>query len=277
MLRSIEDLENYAMQANDGEIGHVRDLFFDDATWAVRYLVVETGSWLAGRKVLISPAALGHSNWGKRILPVQMTREQVSSNPVTYAEEPVARQCKPGFIGYEGYPYQSAGPGSWGMDADAHRTRSASGDFVAMPQGVHHERKKEHRRPTAGSERRSDAHLRSCKAMRSYDIRASDGQLGQVRGILVEEGSWMVRYLVVNTSSWWLGHQVLIAPTWIRAVNWIDGSIRVDLNLKQVHESPPYDSGKALNRQRESGLFEHYGRKTYWAESRTPAPAFAVS
>lgn len=275
MLRSIKDLENYSVKASDGEIGRTRDLFVDDATWAIRYLVVQTGDWLASRKLLVSPMAVGHSMRGQKVLAVAMTREQVCNGPVFYAEKPVARQCKPDFIGFPGYPYQSAGPGSWGIDTGPGAATTASGDFVAAPECVHHERTQDPRRATAGMERRGDAHLRSCKAMCDFEIRANDGPIGKVRGVLVEEESWMVRYFIVNTGPWWMGHQVLIAPSWIGDVNWLDRAIRVDLARQQVQASPPYETDEALNRQRESGLFEHYGRKKYWTESRRSAPALA--
>jgi hypothetical protein len=151
----------------------------------------------------------------------------------------------------------------------------ARGGFVAVPQGVHHDIGQEQLRGRAGQPRRSDAHLRSCRGIRNYGISASDGNIGNVQGMLVEEETWVVRYFIVNTSNWWLGHQVLIAPSWIREVNWLDASIDVDLTRQQVQESPPYDADAALNRHRESGLFKHYGRKIYWTEPRRSAAALA--
>ena len=79
MLRTMKDLEGYAIRATDGTIGHVRDFYFDDDTWVVRYLVVETGAWLSSRKVLISPIAIGQPNWTERELPVSITIEQVKN------------------------------------------------------------------------------------------------------------------------------------------------------------------------------------------------------
>jgi len=83
MLRSMKDLEGYAIRATDGAIGHVTDFYFDDEAWVVRYLVVETGSWLSSRKVLISPIAIGQPNWTDKVLPVAITREQVKNSPTT--------------------------------------------------------------------------------------------------------------------------------------------------------------------------------------------------
>ena len=91
MLRSMKDLENYAIRATDGNIGHVKDFYFDDEAWVVRYLVVETGTWLSSRKVLISPIAIGQLNWADKIPPVSITREQVKNSPDIDTDKSVSR------------------------------------------------------------------------------------------------------------------------------------------------------------------------------------------
>jgi hypothetical protein len=274
MLRSIHDLENYAIQATDGEIGHVRNFLFDDALWVIRYLVVETGSWFSSRKVLISPIAIGRPNWEKKLLPVAITREQVKSSPDIDTEKPVSRQHEIGLLGHYGYPYYWAGPGLWGNDSSPSLSMNGIGGFVAIPQNARQEQEEEDLRAEAEQGRRNDPHLRSCKAIQNYGIRASDGDIGHLQGLLVEEETWAVRYLIVNTSNWWLGHQVLIAPPWIRDVNWFDSTISVDLTRKQVREAPTYDSTEALNRQQEMQLFEHYGRNAYWIKEKSATATF---
>ena len=115
MLRNVKDLEGCAIRATDGTIGHVTDLYFDDLTWAVRYLVVETGHWLASRKVLISPIAVGQPDWESRVLPVSITRSQVQLSPDIDTDKPVSRQHEMLYLGYYGYPYYWAGDGLWGQ------------------------------------------------------------------------------------------------------------------------------------------------------------------
>ncbi|MDA3920820.1 MAG: PRC-barrel domain-containing protein [Salinisphaera sp.] len=104
MLRSMETLEDCAIRATDGIIGQVKDFYFDDEAWAIRYLVVDTGSWLSSRKVLISPIALGQPDWAKKVLPVSITREQVKNSPAIDTEKPVSRQHEIRYLGYYGYP-----------------------------------------------------------------------------------------------------------------------------------------------------------------------------
>jgi hypothetical protein len=139
MLRSMKDLENYAIRATDGIIGHVKDFYFDDGTWVVRYLVVETGSWLSSRKVLISPMAIGHPEWTGRVLPVSITKEQVKNSPDIDTDRPVSRQHERQYLEYYGYPFYWGGAGLWGAGVypGRHvgcRTRSHSASDYPVPQ-----------------------------------------------------------------------------------------------------------------------------------------------
>jgi hypothetical protein len=147
--------------------------------------------------------------------------------------------------------------------------------FAPVPEVVRQEREEQDRRAETEQGRHDDPHLRSCKELQNYAIRAGDGEIGHVQGLIVEEENWAVRYFIVNTSNWWLGHRVLIAPAWIRDVDWFDATISVDLTRDQVRAAPAYDSTRELNREREAGLFKHYGREAYWVKDRNPTEAFA--
>ena len=92
MMRNVNDLRGYAIRATDGVIGTVVDFYFDDQDWGIRYLVVDTGNWLSGRKVLISPLALGLPDWMIRELPVSLTKSQVKRSPDIDTKKPVSRQ-----------------------------------------------------------------------------------------------------------------------------------------------------------------------------------------
>ena len=105
MLRTINDLEDYAIRATDGDIGHVKDVYFDDETWVVRYLVVDTGTWLSSRKVLLSPIAIGQPNWTDKVLPASITKDQVENSPDINTKKPVSRQQEIRLLEYYGYPY----------------------------------------------------------------------------------------------------------------------------------------------------------------------------
>jgi hypothetical protein len=118
----------------------------------------------------------------------------------------------------------------------------------------------------AGFEPGDDIHLRSCEAVVGYHIEASDGDLGHVKGFVMEEGTWAIRYLVVSTSEWWLGHDVLIAVRWITKVSWLDDAVTVGLTRQAVKASPVYDPARLLDREHEEGIFKHYKKTGYWAD-----------
>jgi sporulation protein YlmC with PRC-barrel domain len=266
MLRSVQELHGYAIRATDGIIGHVKDIYFDDQKWVVRYFVVETGSWLSSRKVLISPIAIGKPNWAERVLPASITKEQVKNSPDIDADKPVSRQHEMQYLAYYGYPYYWGGPGLWasaypgGMLTGVGYDGSGADYLVAQA---------DHARAEAAAQRpedRSDPYLRSCNALLRYHIEATDGGMGQVQGLLVDEETWAIRYLIVETSNWWFGHQVLIAPQWIEEMSWPDATITVNLTRQAVKDAPPYDSSVPLDRDQELRLHQHHGRDGYWAE-----------
>jgi hypothetical protein len=264
MLRSMKDLEQYAIGASDGPVGHVKDFYFDDDSWVIRYLVVETGSWLNSRKVLISPISIHHPNAVDHVLPVRITREQVKNSPDIDTDKPVSRQHEIEYLGYYGYPTYWGGVGMWGEGLYP---------YAMVPGYAGFEDDREARaleaeayiRADRARHRNDDPHLRSCQAIIGYNIRAADGEIGHVESLIVDEETWAIRYMVVNTSNWWVGHQVLIAPQWITGVHWADQTVSVDLGRETIKDAPPYDSTATLNREHEMGLYDHYGREGYWA------------
>jgi hypothetical protein len=264
MFRSIKDLEGYAIGATDGPIGDVEDFYFDDQAWVVRYLVVDTGAWLASRKVLISPIAVGRPDWTERLLHVSITKEQVKNSPDIDTERPVSRQHEMQYSGYYGYPYYWGGAGYWGGGMYPNLMMPVGG--FGPPLGTRSEEQNAIARSEAARNESEDPHLRSCRAVMKYHVHASDGDLGHVEGMLIDDETWAIRYLVVNTSNWWLGHQVLIAPQWIDDVSWFDSKVSVKMTRQAIKDAPAYQPATPLDRAQETGLYEHYGRAGYWAK-----------
>ena len=240
MLRSINDLHDLVVEGIDGSIGRINDLYFDDQAWTIRYLVVETGAWLEGRKVLLSPAASGELDWGRRVLPVPLTRARVATSPDVDSRKPVSRQHEIEHAAYYGYPYYWGGSGIWGNGklprlmkelyggVSSREVESRETDFVKAQAQRHRQ---------SGD----DPHLRSARAMIRYHIQASDGEIGHVDGLVVDDESWTIRQLVVNTSDWWLGHHVLIAPASISDISWVEATVSVDLSRDAIRHAPAYD------------------------------------
>jgi hypothetical protein len=279
MLRSMSDLEDYTIRATDGSVGLVKDFYFDDQTWVIRYLAIDTGNWLYSRSVLISPIAIGKPNWAERALPVSITREQVKGSPHIAAGQPISRQFEKQYLGYYRFSYYWDGVGLWGDGAapgvlitgalaspptEASREREIAYEHAESTQQQQQQQQQDHQ----------DIHLRSCKAVVGCHIHASDGDIGRVQGMLVDEDTWAVRYLIVETGHWWRGHQVLIAPQWIEAVGWqpkwikevgwADAVVTVNLTRQAVQDAQPYSAGLQLERAQEAALHQHYGLPGYW-------------
>jgi uncharacterized protein YrrD len=262
MLINLKDLQGYALRATDGDIGTVKDFYFDDERWTVRYLVVECGSWLASRKVLITPVSIGTPNREDGVLPATISQAQVKGSPDIDTDQPVSRQHESEYLGYYGYPVYWGGSGLWG--GEPFPGMMSGMGYMSEPVLIDPDTEKALAEADARRHAHDDPHLRSAKDVQGYHIKASDGEIGHVQGYIVDDQSWAIRYLVVDTSNWWVGHKVLIAPEWIASVSWEDSTVSVNLTQQSVKDSPAYDPAALPNREQEIGIYEHYQRPGYW-------------
>jgi sporulation protein YlmC with PRC-barrel domain len=251
MMRNVKDLRGYVIRATDGVIGTVDDFYFDDQDWGIRYLVVDTGQWLSGRKVLISPMALGSPDWMIQELPVSLTKAQVKKSPDIDTQKPVSRQHEAEYSRYYGYPHYWGGAGLWGMGA-------YPGSLTAQDTITEESSTGSQPPRTTG-----DCHLRCSNALIGYHVRAADGDIGHVDDLLVDDQTWAIRYLIVDTNRWWRGRRVLVAPRWVDDVSWFLTTVSVDLTRRAIKHAPPYDSEAQFDRQREQALHDHYDRLGY--------------
>jgi|WetSurMetagenome_2_1015567.scaffolds.fasta_scaffold786104_1 hypothetical protein len=187
MLRSLKDLRGFAIGAIDGAIGTITECYFDDASLTVRYVVVETGGWLADRQALVSPTAFRAIDWEHKRISTGVTRAQVEAEP--------------------------EGP--------------------------------------------NDPNLRSSIAVTGCHIEAIDGDIGHVEDFLVDDASWAIRFMVVDTTNWWAGEKVLVAPGWIERMDWGHSRVHVTLTRAQIEKSPGYDPDRPIGRAREKELYQH--------------------
>jgi uncharacterized protein YrrD len=255
MLFPAREFRHMTLNAVDGEIGAVKDLYFDDEWWTVRYLVVDTGSWLSDELVLITPMSLMKPDWDSRVLPVTLTRDQVRNAPPIDTHEPVSRQHESDYLRYFGYPLYWAGPGVWGdfVDPYALAARRPGRESVESD-----------RRDDAGDRsQHADVHLRSGQEVSGYHLHAIDGEIGHVDDFLVDTDSWSIRYLLVDTSNWIGGEAVLVAPQWARSIDWATRRILVDVPRAAIQESPRYDRSKLMDSECEERLRRHYRRPTF--------------
>ena len=262
MLKNLKDLQGYALRATDGDVGTVKDFYFDDDRWVVRYLVVETGSWLASRRVLISPFSLGVPDHDEKVVPVSITCEQVKNSPDIDTDKPVSRQHEADYLGYYGYPVYWDSIGIWGAGGVPGLMLPGAGLAPSGPSVLEADRSIAAEQ--AARHRDDDPHLRSCKSVIGHRIKAQDGEIGHVQGFIVEEASWQIRYLVIDTSNWWVGHQVLVAPPWIQEVSWAEQVVAVNMTRDAIQNAPEWDPSMPPDRTQEFEIYKHYDRTGYW-------------
>ena len=263
MLRSIKELEGYMVNATDGDVGHIKDCYFDDALWVIRYFVVGTGEWLNSRRVLISPHAIGKPMGSDNRIPASITREQVKNSPDIDTDKPISRQHEIRYFGYYGYPFYWAGSGIWGETSYPGMLLGGAGyDGIADENN----NQPANAATEDGVQKSNDQHLRSCNEVSKYRVHASDGDIGHVKGLLVDEATWSIRYLIVATSNWGVGHAVLISPEWVDDVSWSNEKMSIDLTRQAIKDSPIYDPTVELGRDHELSIYKHYGRTGYWME-----------
>lgn len=254
MLRSMKkDLRGFAVGATDGDIGQVEECYFDDASFTVRHLVVDTGGWLGGRKVLISPMALRAIDWDGKRINAALTKAQVEKSPAIDTDRPVSRQHEVEYYSYYGYPYYWAGPYLWG----AYPYPLPLSDRATSLE-------KERHWDWAGDG--GDPHLRSSAEVTGYHIAAMDGDIGHVEDFLVDDATWTIRYMIVDTRNWWPGKKVVVSPEWIERVDWSDAKVHVGVTREQIKKSPEYDPSGPVERDYETRLHDHYGRPSYWSD-----------
>ncbi|MDX1647853.1 MAG: PRC-barrel domain-containing protein [Longimicrobiales bacterium] len=250
MLRSMEELEGYVLEATDGELGRCEDFLFDDQLWIVRYMVADTGKWLPGRKVLISPISLNAPDWESRRFPVGLTRQQIETAPPLDEHEPVSRQYEAELFAHLGYlPYWGSS-GIWGPSSVPRRLRTGEVESAA---GV---------RVTI--QPKGDPHLRSLDEVTGYRIDARDDEVGHVEDFIVDDEGWTIRYMIVDTRNWLPGRKVIIPPRWVEGFDWKRKIARVDLTREQIENSPEFEPGAPVNRAYETRLYDYYGRPVYW-------------
>jgi sporulation protein YlmC with PRC-barrel domain len=226
MKRSVKSLIGYTMSATDGEIGKVEDIYFDDETWTIRYLILETGDWLSARKVLISSQALLPTNLENETFPINLTKKQIENSPDINTDMPVSRQQEIQL--YEYYPwtdYWVSGMGTTGMSTPMRESVSEE-----ILEKTHEAVKKLH----------GHHHLRSAEKLIDYKIEAKDGHIGDI-------------------DDWFPGKKVLLSPKWIKEINWDVSSIVINLTEHKVRNSPEYDPHQLINEVYEESFYDYYG------------------
>jgi hypothetical protein len=247
MLSEAKTLKGYKLECRDGEIGSVKEFYFDDRHWTIRYLVADTGDWLTDRQVLVSPYALVAVDNETRHIAVNLTKKQIEGSPSLDSDKPVSRQVEEAYYGYYEWPMYWGGPYSWGASP------------YIMPDW---EKRKEYLK----LEKTWDAHLRSTHDVTGHHIHALDGDIGHVEDFIIDDETWAIRYLIIDTKNWWPGKKILLSPKWIERISWSESKVFVNLSRENVEQSPEYTDDAPPTRDYETVLHRHYHRPEYWLD-----------
>lgn len=255
MLFAVSGLEGCTIAARDGHIGAVKDFLFDDQSWKIRWMVVDTGDWLPGRKVLIHPSAIAPlqippkprlpmmSPGDSLEVAVNLTRQQIEASPEAREGDPVSKDMTALLYDY------------YGWDPDWGATNTGESAIVA----------KAAERQAADVETggEGDPHLRSAASVKGYHVHASDGELGHVENLLADDADWDIRYLVIATRSWWPGKVVRLAPYAVTDVDWHDRQVKLNVTRDQVKSAPAWDPLAMMDEVGEQQLHRHFGWPGY--------------
>ena len=258
MLMNIKSLEGYTLEARNGEIGTVKDFYFDEEQWVVRYLVVKTGSFLSRKRVLIGTAAIRKPDWEKETFPVELTKKEVENAPDTDLDKPLSRQYEETLHKYYGWvPYWPPRTFyGYVPYEDEHTVAVGEEDEPELE-----EKRKETAKEASGFKH---PHLRSFNEIEGYELHAEDGQIGHAEDLVIDAPSFSVRYLVVDTRTWLPGKKVLIAPEWIKHICWAEEQVKLAMTMEKVKNSPEYDQGKDITREFEEKMYAYYEYPGYW-------------
>jgi len=227
------EILGFTVEASDGPIGHIQDLYLDDRLWTVRHLVVETVHPL-GRQVLLRPAAIRRVEHARRVLRTDLSGLQIGSGPSSAAARPVSRQH--GLLLEHGYRFPSYAV-------------SVAAAVVLTPSML-----------DRGGEPGDDPHLRSAREIIGYHVHALDDEVGHATDFLFADGSWTIHYLVVSVGGWWPVRKVLVPVGWIAHVSWGARAVEVHLPSASLRLAPAYDPGARDDEEYRERVDHYYGR-----------------
>ena len=174
-----------------------------------------------GRQVLLTPHAIGKFDEVRKVLHINLRKKQIEESPSIESHKPVSRQFEIEYYGYYGWPPYWDGAGLSGLGTYP----------VVMPlmdgQPMAHQKHKH----------REDKHLRSTEAINGYQIQASDAEIGHVTDFIIDDKSWTIRDLIIETGHWYSGKEILIPTSKVKEINYEESKVFVRLTKADIEET----------------------------------------
>ncbi|KMQ52508.1 hypothetical protein CHISP_0775 [Chitinispirillum alkaliphilum] len=293
MLRKVNDLLGFQLQAIDGYVGKITDIYFDDQNWYLRYFVVNISELIEDQIVLISPLSAGEPNWADKTLPVSLTKSKILNSPELQTDLPISKQYEVALRRYYEWPVY------WGENAlldEAQRKNGQSNvegtelpgdeevDTEDSEPGVGEEEDEEMmletnmfsfpREPdedeisemefsTDEQEMTFSTQLRSFRDLVGYKMESSDGECGNLSDLVIEDSEWLTRYMIINTGGVPNGNITLMSLHWLKDISWAMSRIHIALKQQDMLNSPSYDPRKPISNGYEKTLYEFYDTLEY--------------
>ncbi|PSL50806.1 PRC-barrel domain protein [Salsuginibacillus halophilus] len=252
MLFEAKKLRNFGVITSDGELGKIDDVYMDEDQWVIRYLVVNRKPLLPGGKVLVSPIAVERMDINGQTIHLNVTKEELEEAPGKEEAEPITRKKELELHHHFGYGYYWPAQGMWGSFPYPHQLR------VEAP---HHQRPQE-------LPNEEEIKVRSLKEMTGdwsgYDVEGSDGDIGTIDDVIVEDDTWNIRYISVDTGRLFSTGHAVLSSSWILHTEDEEKKVRVKMARHEVQAAPEYVPGQPLDREFEERLFDHYDQEKYW-------------
>lgn len=233
MNLSLNSLLNFDIEALDGDIGFIKDILFDDQSWTVRYLSVDTKRWMPlSKKVLISPVSLQLLDVAEEKVHVSLSKEDVLNSPSIDTHKPISRQFEEVLFDFFGYGYYWNGMGLWG-------------EFQSPAELAQQDKLQENEGEKDRVTENQDAHLRSIDEVKHYDVVETDGMQGHVHDFILDSDTWTIKYLVLDNRNWLPGgRKVLLPPSYLDSLSWKDQAVFCELNIEQLKSIPAFDDSR---------------------------------
>ncbi len=240
MLRTARTLKNYKLECIDGELGKAKEFHFDTQCWIVRYLIAETGSWLAGRKILISPHAMDSIRREDQHIFIDLNKNQIKDAPLLYNNHPISREFEEENCRYYDWPIYWHSQ-SFGEQQPRLRNRNYDQWNECKHDNIV-----------------CDIRLRSTLEINDFHIQTLDNDIGHIEDFIIDDAAWVIRYLIVSIRSGWPEYRVLIPPQWINRISDTEGKVFVSFNRESFDQMQEYTEESLLNLNYETELCSNY-------------------
>ncbi|KGX83412.1 PRC-barrel domain-containing protein [Pontibacillus marinus] len=258
MLFPTSKLEGLRIDASDGELGKIKDIYFDDKKWTIRYVVADTRKWLPGKKVLLSPASLKEIPFDSDKIEVDLDKETIRNAPPIEDHEPVSVRNEMELSRYYGWSPYWEGEYLWGTMGYPQIMEPGANPTMMADEKMEQEKKAE------DNPAHPDHNLRSVREVAGeksgYRVFAQNQEIGHLEDFSIQQETYKLQYMVINTGSWLNEKLRILSTDWIESIDWENHIVKVDIDPGQLKNAPDYDYEHEVTRDVEEHMHQLYAK-----------------